>query len=422
MAQYEPKELLRPVFPGLEEVDLRELANAATIRRYPTSTVLCREEEYGDTFYLIVEGRACVSKYLDEDNPRRVLHWLGPGDFFGEVALIQGGTRTATVDTEGPITVLEIQRDALMGVLQRSAAMAIRVISQVTSRLRDADRQAITDLRDINEELRRAYHNLERLDQAKADFISVVGHELRTPLTVMSGYSNMLQSAPAIKDDDGLRQLCQGITTSLERLHTIINSILDVSKMDVAALNVRRVPASIVVLIKEVEAEFQSALAQRRQTFTTKGLSKLPFLMADSDLLYKAFYHLVMNAIKYTPDGGQITVSGRVVPHENRQKFVEIVFSDSGIGIDPEHHELIFDKFYQTGEVMLHSSGVTKFKGGGPGLGLAIAKGAVAAHGGEIWVESLGYDEENLPGSRFFIRLPLSEWQEGKEIESSVQV
>lgn len=411
MPKYEPKELLRPAFPGLEEQDLAELAGVAEIRSYPAGTVLCREAEFGDTFFLIVEGRACVSKYLDEENPRRVLHSLGPGDFFGEIALIQGGTRTATVDAEDPITVLEIQRDSLVRVLQRSAPMALRLVLRVTSRLRDADQMAIDDLRQINEELRQAYHNLERLDKAKADFISVVGHELRTPLTVISGYASMVKSAPAVRDDPNLRLFTDGITTSIDRLQNIINSILDVSKIDTAALKVRMVPTSIVVLIKEIEAEFRDALEERQMAFTINGIDRLPFIIADSDLLYKAFYHLVVNAIKYTPNRGRITVSGAIVKRDSRQDVIEIAVADTGIGIDEEHHRLIFDKFYQTGEVMLHSSGVTKYKGGGPGLGLAIAKGAVLAHGGEIWVESPGHDEEEFPGSCFFVRLPLTEWK-----------
>ena len=90
MSKHGPKELLRPAFPGLEEEDLEELARVAEIRSYPANTVLCREGEYGDTFFLIVEGRACISKFLDEMNPRRVLHWLEPGEFFGEIALAPG--------------------------------------------------------------------------------------------------------------------------------------------------------------------------------------------------------------------------------------------------------------------------------------------------------------------------------------------
>jgi signal transduction histidine kinase len=86
---------------------------------------------------------------------------------------------------------------------------------------------------------------------------------------------------------------------------------------------------------------------------------------------------------------------------------IQIVVSDTGIGIDPRFHELIFTKFYQTGQVSLHSSGKTKFKGGGPGLGLAIARGIVEAHGGKTWVESPRRDEEACPGSQFYVVLPL---------------
>ena len=412
MTTYDPNELLRPAFPGLEEADLAELAQVAVIRSYPADTVLCREDEFGDTFFLIVEGHACVNKYLDEENPRRVLHWLEPGAFFGEMALIQGGTRTATVDTDEPITVLEIHRDALVRVLRRSAPMALRVVLQVTSRLRDSDQMAIDELRKINEELRRAYHVLERLDQAKSDFISVVGHELRTPLSVISGYANMLASMPTVRDDDDLSTFTNSIIGSTDRLKSVITSVLDVSKIDNAVLGVYEAPTSVAVLIKDIEGAFHKALEERQLRLEKKGLSELPFVMADSDLLYKAFYHLIVNAIKFTPDGGTITVSGKVIEDEQNKTHctIEIVVEDTGIGIDQEHHSLIFDKFYQTGEVMLHSSGVTKFKGGGPGLGLAIAKGAIIAHGGDIWVESPGYDEEKLPGSRFYVRLPVTEW------------
>jgi signal transduction histidine kinase len=413
----DPRELLRPVFPGLKEENLAELASVAEIRDYPANTVLCRDGAFEDTFYLIVEGHAIVSKYLDEETPQRVLKRLGPGDYFGEIALIGEGQRGADVHADGPVTVLEISdRDAYLRVLRRSAPMAVRLMRQVASRLRDADETTIGDLRRKHQELRQAYHNLERLDKAKTDFISIIGHELRTPLTVISGYANMLRTSSIIRKDDDLHTFVEGIAAGMNRLHNIINSILDVSRLDAEVLEMRKVPAAIVVLIKEIEAGFQSALEERQLQFETEGLSELPFIVADSDLLHKAFYHLIVNAIKYTPNGGQITVSGEVVKNEHGQDVIQVVVADTGIGIDEEHHELIFERFYQTGEVMLHSSGATKFKGGGSGLGLAIAKGAVTAHDGEIWVESPGHDEENFPGSRFYVRLPLAEWPEAKNL------
>jgi signal transduction histidine kinase len=87
---------------------------------------------------------------------------------------------------------------------------------------------------------------------------------------------------------------------------------------------------------------------------------------------------------------------------------VEVTVTDTGIGLDAEHHELVFEKFYQVGSVAIHSSGKTTFKGGGPGLGLAIVRGVARAHGGKVWVESAGHDEVALPGSTFHLQLPIN--------------
>jgi signal transduction histidine kinase len=122
----------------------------------------------------------------------------------------------------------------------------------------------------------------------------------------------------------------------------------------------------------------------------------------DSERLYQSLKNLLTNAIKYTPDGGAITVDGRTLPG-----FIEITITDTGIGIDEDDIERIFQKFGRTGNIALHSSSKTKFKGGGPGLGLPITKGIIEAHGGAIWVESNGYDEILYPGSTFHVLLPI---------------
>jgi signal transduction histidine kinase len=125
------------------------------------------------------------------------------------------------------------------------------------------------------------------------------------------------------------------------------------------------------------------------------------WIYADSERLYQALHNVLANAIKFTPDNGTITLDGRLLPG-----FIEITIADKGIGISPEHQALIFEKFGQLGRAELHSSGKTKFKGGGAGLGLPITRGIIEAHGGTIWVESEGYDEVNCPGSIFHVLLP----------------
>ena len=116
---------------------------------------------------------------------------------------------------------------------------------------------------------------------------------------------------------------------------------------------------------------------------------------------------MVVNAIKYTPDGGKVIISTRPVMIDDEIPGVEITVRDTGIGLDSAHHELVFEKFYQAGRVAIHSSGKTTFKGGGPGLGLAIVRGVARAHGGKVWVASLGHDETTFPGSTFILQLPI---------------
>jgi signal transduction histidine kinase len=254
-----------------------------------------------------------------------------------------------------------------------------------------------------------AYEQLERLDRTKSDFIHIAAHELRTPLTVLRGYSKMLLNDASIKENPHRLELLTGIHTGTIRLQEIVTSMLDIAKIDGRVLELYPEPLNLPSVIELVAQVFTESLAERKQTLTIADMSNLPSIMADPDAMHKVFYHLIINAIKYTPDGGKITITGRCLDGGPGDPFpgIEIVVSDSGIGIDPAVHELIFTKFYQTGELALHSTGKTVFKGAGPGLGLAIARGIVEAHRGQIWVKSQGHDEETFPGSEFYVVLPL---------------
>ncbi|MBN1668611.1 MAG: hypothetical protein JW862_16060 [Anaerolineales bacterium] len=269
----------------------------------------------------------------------------------------------------------------------------------------------------VNSEFRRAYtameeahRKLERIDRTKSDFISIASHELRTPLTVLSGYSQMLVDDPTFAENAYYSKIVSGIYDGTTRLHEIVDSMLDVAKIDTRALDLQAESVHLPALLKLVCQGLGKALRERSLELEYIDMDTLPAVQGDSEGLRKVFYQLVVNAIKYTPDGGKITVSGRPLPPGNEffpDGGVEIVVSDTGIGIDPRFKELIFTKFYQTGELALHSSGKTKFKGGGPGLGLAIVRGIIQAHGGRVWAESPGYDETQPPGSHFHVILPL---------------
>jgi signal transduction histidine kinase len=181
--------------------------------------------------------------------------------------------------------------------------------------------------------------------------------------------------------------------------------MLDVSLIEAQAFAVHPCLISPRYIMEQVIDSLSSALQERQQTVTTVGLADLQHIMVDSTRIHQALRNVLINAIKFTPDAGSIEVRAR--PIENGQA-VEIAIADSGIGIDAKHHELIFEKFYRVSDLNLHSTGSTKFKGAGPGLGLPIARGIIEAHGGRIWVESKGYDEEAMPVSTFYIVLPVN--------------
>jgi len=395
--------LLAETFAGLSDDELDELAALTRVSRYPAATLLCREGAYEDTFFIVVEGEALVTKRISEQEGERVLRRVGPGDYVGEMALIQNAPRAASVRTATACEVLEIAKADFEAILNRSPRLAMSIIRTTLNRMRANDQVAITDLQRTN-------RVLAQLDRNKLEFIEVAAHELRTPLTVMMGYLNMLSLDEKLQADPTLREVLDGLSRGTERLHEVVNAMLDVTRIDSdkpggVRISVAPVPLKSVVndLVRRLESDVES----RHLTIDIEHAADTPAINADPTLLQKALQHVIVNAIKYTPDGGRITIRTRPVTLEGDVPGAEISVQDTGIGLDPEHHELIFEKFYQVGSVALHSSGKTVFKGGGPGLGLAIARGVVRAHGGRIWVESLGQDEVNYTGSTFFLQFPV---------------
>ena len=257
------------------------------------------------------------------------------------------------------------------------------------------------------DELNSAYQTLEKLDKNKSDFIQVAAHELRTPLTVIKGYMGMIKSSPAVQNDSSLAQVMDGVIQGTNRLHQIVNSMLDVARLENQIISPHLESVTLGPVLRLVCKDYVEDLKERQiKLELDPDINSAPPLLADSELLKKALDNVIVNAIKFTPDGGSIFINAHSTMVDGRGEFCEIRIRDTGIGIDPANHTIVFEKLYQLGKVELHSSGHTKFKGGGPGLGLAIAAGIVKSHKGRIWVESPGYDEEKLPGSTFIIQIP----------------
>ena len=244
---------------------------------------------------------------------------------------------------------------------------------------------------------------LEKLDRSKSSFISVAAHELKTPLTLIEGYTKMITSELPPDLIAQIRPLLGGMSNGTRRLREIVDDMVDVSLIDNEMLALSLQPVWLRRLIEAVETELADVLPERRLQlivgqFDDGGQPTL----ADPERLYQVFRNVILNAVKFTPDGGRIEITARPLPG-----FVEVSVSDTGIGVASENQQRIFDRFGGQGNASLHSSGKTKFKGGGAGLGLAIARGIIEAHGGAIWCESPGYDEERCPGATFHIMVPV---------------
>jgi signal transduction histidine kinase len=255
----------------------------------------------------------------------------------------------------------------------------------------------------ISNELVAVQQQLEQLDRTKSNFISVAAHELKTPLTLIDGYTTMMRDMIEQSGQSQFDNLLSGMNKGVRRLREIIDDMIDVSVIDnnLLSLNFQRI--TVMQILNLLMGDLAASIMERNQKLEIKKFSGGSiWLYADAERLYQALRNVLINAIKYTPDKGKIILDGRTLPG-----FVEILVKDSGIGIAPEYQTEIFEKFSQIGHPNLHSSGKTKFKGGGPGLGLPIARGIIEAHGGTIWVESEGFDEEKCPGSTFHVLLPI---------------
>ena len=255
---------------------------------------------------------------------------------------------------------------------------------------------------------------LTRSDQMKSRFISIAAHELRTPVTVSRGYLDILlaPSGPMSGADPSAQAMLEGISSGVNRMHEIVQDMLDVTRIEAKTLELKIAPVRLAEIVEKAAALHRDNAEGRSVTVTLQPMDHLPVIWGDGDRIQQMLSHLINNAIKFTPDGGRITVSGRVVSREGRDtmpdgRFVEIVVADSGVGIDPSEQDHIFEQFYEVRDPSLHSTSKTDFMGGGAGLGLAITRGVAEAHGGSLWVESDGYDPERCPGSRFHVMLPV---------------
>jgi len=266
---------------------------------------------------------------------------------------------------------------------QRSNDRAMFVLLSM-SLLRDDERKlvgAVCVLKDIT--------RIKEVEQIKADFISMATHELKTPLSIIKASAGNVLDGVVGKINKAQRECLEIIKNTSDRLLGLASDLLDLSKFESGLYELTIEDIDIGRIIHRCMIDFEVLIKQKKikaSSLLPKGLSKIP---ADFNKLEQVMINLISNAVKFTPEGGQIKIEV-----EEKKDFLECSVSDTGPGIPDEAKADIFDKFKQIYDKQARQRG-------GTGLGLSVVKTIVAAHKGEVWVES-----EVGKGSRFVFKIP----------------
>jgi PAS domain S-box-containing protein len=230
----------------------------------------------------------------------------------------------------------------------------------------------------------------EQLEEMREDLLAMVFHDLRAPLGNVLSSMEMLEAAlPRDEGNAVLASLVDIALRSSQRLSHLLNSLLDLRRLESGQAILDKEPADLALIAREAIDQVQPSADSRTVTLSTVIPARVPLLLLDIDMLRRVLINLLDNAVKYTPPGRRVQL--RVSAPDLQTVLVEIV--DEGPGIAPEHQSLIFEKFSR-----IHREGGPK----GLGLGLAFCRLAIEAHGGRIWVDSLPGK-----GSNFQFTLPV---------------
>ncbi len=378
-------DILRRAFPAVNEDALAYVAQNAREMRVAPGDRICKEGEIGDAVYFILTGRVQVSKFL-ELGTQHLLNELHTGQFFGELALVEDRPRMASVDALEETVLLVITKEEFQEFLTRHPEAAMPIMRSIASRLRDSDQRSIDDLRRKNAELAQAYLAVKDQAQRKSDFLTVIAHELRTPLTAIKGYGHFMRLGTL--QGENLKRAMEAIVNNTDAIVRLINNILFLQELELIEPTYE--PVEVATLINAILTTVRPRAASQALTFRLDLPPGLPTVSADLDGLTQAIGALIDNAVKFSPDGGEIFIVARVEDDQLR-----LSIADPGVGIQPDQMYHIFDRYHH-----LEAVGDQLF--GGVGLGLPIAKQVVEQHGGHLSVIS-----SPGAGSTFTITLPL---------------
>jgi signal transduction histidine kinase len=284
------------------------------------------------------------------------------------------------------VSILHDRREAM------ERALLYEQLKQASDELEKKVHAATADIAQQNELLRRQAFELEQASTLKSQFLANMSHEFRTPLNAILGYTSMLQQGIAGELDPAVKRQLGRVASNGQHLLTIINEILDISRIEAGRMPLRISRFKVPDLVGEVLAELEPLVRRSKLTVASEFADDLSPISSDRQKVKQILLNLLSNAIKFTPEGGVQVGAQKLAA----QRAFCVTVSDTGIGIAPVDHARIFEDFKQ-----LDNSPTRAY--GGTGLGLSICRRLAQMIGGDISVQSqLG------EGSKFTLTLPLS--------------
>lgn len=342
------------LFSGLLTAELQALERAAQERAFPAGQVIFAEGDAGDGLYVVKEGRVQISALVRAEE-RRALSELGPGDFFGEMAVLDQEPRSATATASEPTAVYFIPREELLRALEQSPKLLLALVREFSRRVRDFNRRHL-------EEVLQA----ERLAMVGRFARSIV-HDFKNPLNIIGLAADFAGSTKATPEQRG--EAKRRIRKQIDRMSNMINELLEFTRGAQSAVVLA--PTNYARFVEELLEEIRPELNEKAVSLHCDAPAPEVTLLLDPRRLTHVFYNLIHNAVEAMPDGGAVRLRFTTTPAE-----VTTAIEDTGPGLAPEIVARLFEPF------------ATHGKAQGTGLGLSICKRIVEDHKGRISARS----------------------------------
>ena len=288
--------------------------------------------------------------------------------------------------------------DSALEAMKRGASDYLRKpvdLEEMVIRLQKAleERSRFVKLKEVADNLEKSNQELRRLDEHKSEFISLASHELRTPLTIIKSQVQTVLEGKLGKINKSQVEFLSTVASNVERLIRLVKDLLDLSRIQTGKIEMRCEEVELADLAHYILGLFKGE-ADKKSIHLKNEVPKEIGIYADREKVERILINLIGNSLKFTPGGGEISISAKTSGDAGNDVVIEV--EDSGVGIPEPELEKIFEKFHQV-------EGTSSESAEGVGLGLAITKGLVEAHHGRIWAES-----EVGKGSVFRFTLPRS--------------